>query len=150
MQCYGQFGIFVSQINLAFRSISLPAILTYFLVCNIFGTYLTVSLKSQLFRHMGFVLFPFTMMGSTVGIIALGTFAGLVHKRSIECGSKLKRAAQLFQGNSNKNTLRILQRRAKSLGPLKVRFATNFMEIMTPLVMIGFCAKTTVRMLLVF
>ncbi|XP_035711420.1 uncharacterized protein LOC118436875 [Folsomia candida] len=133
---YRGLEILTSRLNFLFRGLILPAILLYSISCNVLGTYLTVSVKSEIFEELRNAVFPLFAVETGLAILVLGRVGGLINKRSKRCVLLLRRS------------LKDKSRMAKSCQPLKIKFGSNFIGSSTPLVIICFCAKNTARLLL--
>lgn len=139
----------MAQINLCLRKVCLPTLLASIVVSNILGMSLTILLGSRLLDHVGNLFFPLATAFSTMFTIVFGTFAGYVHKSSTKCVIKFQRTCVVNCGNRNKEVENLMRHLVtKSCTPMKIRFGNNFMAISTPLVILGFVAKNTVRLLL--
>ncbi|OXA37772.1 hypothetical protein Fcan01_27416 [Folsomia candida] len=151
LQIYQQLQILIGQMNNCFRKVVLPAFLLLFVWINILATTINVSLGSKLLDHLGNFIFPFSSALTTVSILLLGTFAGLVNKWSKQCGSKFaKKWPLIILGDERSPQQRRdwMSRQVKSCSPMKIRFGNYFMEITTPLVMLALCSKFTIRLIL--
>lgn len=137
---YNHLRIVTSHMNLSFRSGILPSIFFYLVILNILSSYLTLSLKVF---DLGDLLFPFMVGETSLGILGLGTMAGLVNLTSTRFIAKVK---SRMAGNTNLTHRKV----AKACAPLKIRFGSNFVEISTPLVASNFCLRSTVRLLLMY
>ncbi|OXA48922.1 hypothetical protein Fcan01_16166 [Folsomia candida] len=137
---FQQVEILVSHLNLCFRPAVLPGILLYAVSVNIFCIYLTVSTKFDIQEHVGNAIFPFMAIETAVALLGFGLVAGLANKRSTACTQNMKRTVT--------RTDVVLKKIVNGLAPIKVRFGNNFIEVTTPLVTTAFCAKSTVRLLL--
>jgi len=141
-------------INSCFRRICLPAAFIYVCILNVFGTVLTVTIVRESGHkagpgfngnsRLGKALFPLMAIQGYVAILAVGSVAGTLNKTSKAFLGKLKQA-HYEDGRKEK----YFMAKWKSCAPMKVRFANNFVEISTPLVMLSYCLKVVVRLLLI-
>lgn len=126
---YKQLQILVCQINLCFQPVVLPAMLCCIVAINVFGASLTFSRMDRLLDHVTNLFFPFIAIESMIAIVGLGTIAGFVNKRSIQYVNRVKKMISMDDQRT------ILHRKmAKSSSSMKIRFASNFVAISTPLV----------------
>ncbi|OXA37789.1 hypothetical protein Fcan01_27411 [Folsomia candida] len=135
LQIYHQLQILVGQTNTCFRKVVLPSFLLLFVWINILATTINVSLGPKLLDHLGNCIFPFSSALTTVSILLLGTFAGLVNKWSTQCGTKFAKKWPLIilkDAKSPRQRRDWMSRKVKSCSPLKIKFGNNFMEITTP------------------
>lgn len=88
---FRELGILTSQTNQCFRSIVLPAVLCFLAAVNIFGTSLALSPNPERVSYLMNFLTEFMTLEAIIAILGLGTLAGLVNKRSIQCINKIKR-----------------------------------------------------------
>lgn len=152
LNLYDQLSIQVGQFNLCFRQIVLPAILTYTISVKILGTYLTLRLSANFFENLGNFLWPVLAWESFLVILGLGTTAGLINKASKQIVVKMKCALfdVIVQNGGLRKDSRYLRRMISGSRPMKIRFGSNFVEILTPFVMTCFGIKSLVRLLLLF
>lgn len=136
----------MSQVNFCFRDVILPAVLVTISFGNILGTYLTVSLKSDIFQSLGHGLFPTFATASFNSIIAIGTICGYANRCSRKCVLGFSTKSMPM----NRMSRIIFRKMVRSCSLVKIRFGSNFMEISTPLVMSSWCAKSSVRLLLLY
>lgn len=89
---------------------------------------------------------------SLLVVIGMGTTAGLVNKKSMKIATKMKVVLVnvIKQSQNVRQDMRQMRRMIKASGPMKIRFGSNFVDIMTPFVMSCFVVKSLVRTLLVF
>lgn len=113
-------------------------------VANVLGMCLTILSGARLLDHIGNLFFPLATTFLTVFTIVFGTFAGFVNNWSTKCISKFQKKC----GRCDKMERHELRRVIRSCTMMKIRFGNNFMAISTPLVILGFVAKNTVRLLL--
>ncbi|OXA48440.1 hypothetical protein Fcan01_16476 [Folsomia candida] len=73
LQIYNQLQIFVAQINLCLRKVSLPTTVVGVIVSNILGLSLTILLGARLLDHIGNLFLPMATTLSTMFTIVLGT-----------------------------------------------------------------------------
>lgn len=146
---FKQLGVLIGQINVCFRQIVLPAILMYTICVNILGAYVTLTLNGELFANVGNWLLPFLTLETYFVIMGLGTTAGFINKTSIEIVTKL-RVGMLAVVEQNGEDTRYMRRMISACRPMKIRFGSNYVDILTPLVMTCFCTRTLVRLLLCF
>jgi len=93
---------------------------------------------------LGKAVFPMMMIQGYLCILALGRMAGILNKTS---KAVLLRLRQAHYQQIRKDAYFI--GKWKSCAPIKIRFANSFVEISTPLVILCFCLKVTVRLLLI-
>ncbi|OXA37775.1 hypothetical protein Fcan01_27412 [Folsomia candida] len=151
LQVYHHLQILVGQTNTCFRKVVLPSFLLLFVWINILATTINVSLGPKLLDHLGNCIFPFSSALTTVSILLLGTFAGLVNKWSTQCGTKFAKQWPLLihiDGKVTRQRRDWMSRKVKSCSPMKIKFGNNFMEITTPLVLQALCTKSTIRLIL--
>jgi hypothetical protein len=91
----------------------------------------------------GFLLFPLLLLNCVCFIIFVCTKASSVNTMS----SLLIAEQRNKLANSNKNTL--LRKVVKSIVPLKVEFGCNYIDKLTPLVLLDFCINQTVSVLII-
>lgn len=135
----------MAQINLCLRKVSLPTTVVGVIVSNILGLSLTILLGARLLDHIGNLFLPMATTLSTMFTIVLGTFAGFVYKWSTKCVTKFRKNCTAPTAKMERH---VVERVIRSCTPMKIRFGNNFIVISTPLVILGFCAKYTVRVLL--
>ncbi|OXA43168.1 hypothetical protein Fcan01_22135 [Folsomia candida] len=152
LNAYKQISILIGQINLCFRQIVLPAILMFAVSVSILGIYLTLRIGSDMLTNLGNLFFPVIASESLLVVIGMGTTAGLINKKSMGIVKKIKVALVnvIKQSQNVRQDSRHTRRMIKSSGPMKIRFGSNFVDILTPFVMSIFCVKSLVRMLLLF
>lgn len=145
-----QLSVLRSQI-LCFRQFVLPAILTFAISVTIRGTYLTLKLDLAFGANLGNFFWPVIAYESFLVIIGLGTAAGLINKGSKQIVVKTKCALYdvIMQSGGLRIDSRIMRRMIRARMQMKIRFGSNFVEILTPFVMMCFCIKSLVRCLLV-
>jgi len=152
---YRRLGVLELSMNSCFRRVFLPAAIFHISVINVFGMLLTVSIfheggsnKSNRASHgegsLGKAVFPMMMVQGYVAILVLGTLAGALNKTSKAVLGKLR---QDYYQKIGRDAYFLAK--WKSCAPIKVRFANNFVEMSTPLVILCFCLKVTVRLLLI-
>ncbi|OXA38603.1 hypothetical protein Fcan01_26522 [Folsomia candida] len=144
IQYYKQVEILISHLNYCFQPVVLPAILLYAVSVNIFCTFLTVSTKFRLLEHIGNATFPLMAVVTRLVLLALGLIAGLANKRSITCVVQMRKS---FLSKTALENI-VLKKMTRALAPMKIRFGNNFITVSTLLVMTAFCARSTVRLLL--
>lgn len=155
LQLYKHLEILGLHLNLTFQDSILPATLLYLLTINILSTYLSISFQRSFkgFENVAHLIFPMFAIETTVAILGLGTMACLVNKRSAQCITRVRKVAlslESWQKNEKQRSgNKFYCKVVKARRPLKIRFASSFVAVSTPLVMISFCAKTTVRLILV-
>lgn len=151
LQVNQQLQVLVVQINTCFRNWVLPILLLLLVLVNILSTNITVSMGSEFFTNMGYLVFPLSFLLTILTILLVGSFAGLVSKWSKSCINKFVKNWSLkilLDTKVDKRNRRWLGRKVKSCSSMKIKFGSNFMEITTPLVMLGLCAKFTIRLML--
>lgn len=78
---------------------------------------------------------------SVIIILFVGTLCGKVNQKSKTFLRQVKGAKTVGKNAQFRKTVR-------SCAPLKIRFRSNFIEIFTPLVIMSFCIKLAVKLLL--
>lgn len=132
--------ILEAQINTCFRNLFLPGI---FLICtfgNTIGAFFCITQGSASFGHFIFLVLT---VESTVVILLFGTLCGVLNKRSKMLLETLSRCHM-----DGKLTTKLFVKMVKGTPPMKIRFGNCFIDILTPFVMVSFCIKNTVRLLL--
>lgn len=137
--------IIESQINATFRKRILPTAFFQFCFANVVTTYLCISYRSTLFQHLGHLTFLAMCVESFVGILCLGTLSGMVNKRSKLIQIKLRKHCSKLCKFKDQG---VVCKQIMAFAPMKIRFASNFVSILTPLVMMNFCLRLTVRLFL--
>lgn len=112
-------------------------------LCQVIGAFLCVSYGPNLFQNWGNIVFVAVLVESVVVILFVGTLCGLVNKTSAVLISKLK----MYKIIAGRRRM-LWRKRLKACHPLKIRFSSNFIDILTPLGTTGLCIKGTVRLLL--
>jgi len=151
LQQYKNLSVLEVYINSCFRQIFLPSAFVLISVANVFGMLLTVSLfhhekysNAPKLQGLGKALFPLLVVQGYVATLALGSVAG-----------RLNKASKLFLGTLKQGHFKTGQKAHRivciwrSCAPIKIRFANNFVATSTPLALISFCLKVTVRLLLI-
>lgn len=121
----------------------------YAISVNILGAYLTIKFNEELFSNIGNLLLPLLALETFVVIMGLGTTAGFVNKASKKTTAKLK-VGMYDVVRQNGKDMTCLRRTINACCPMKIRFGSNFVDILAPLVITCFCKRTLVRLLLCF
>lgn len=147
---YKKIQILTAQINTCFKDSILPSILLICVHSILLGTYLAISIREKLLDHVGNLLFPLCAIFAIGAVFGIGTMTGFVNKGSIQVIRKLRNVDVSKCGLENRSrNLKVIMKFSKSLSPMKIRFGNNFMSISTPLVILVFCARNIVRLLLI-
>lgn len=141
VELYQQLQILHIYKNSCFQSVVFPTLFLFLCICNTVGTTITVSLGSNLLDNYGNVLFPFLIIQSTFSIMILGGVAGFINWESKQCLSIMKRRC----GAKDQIMPRLV---VAGLAPLKIKCASVTTNVVTPLIVISACVKTTTRFLL--
>lgn len=128
--------------NTAFRRVLLPGFLLIFAFCNIVASTLIVSVGDHMFENFGNLVFLVSFAESVMVILFVGTLCGKVNKKSKMFLGQLQRRGFMRMENP------VFFKTVRACSPIKVRFGNNFIEILTPFVMMNLCIKWTVKFLL--
>lgn len=146
LQHFRQLKIITAQLNYTVSHNFLPSLLLLFCVSNILSTFLTVSYirKCELFNNLnlGHLVFPSFSLETYLGIVCLTTLPGSLHKKSTKF---LVRLRIISREKENKS----VRKEVMACSPLKIKFCSNFIAVLTPLVMVGLCVKWTIKLLVV-
>lgn len=102
-----------------------------------------MSNVTKLFQSVENVFFLLVLVESVFFILVVGGLCGILNKKSeillkqLKCGS----FGRVMDG-------KMLRKRVQGCSPIKVRFGSNFVDILTPFRMIVFGIRGTVRLLL--
>ncbi|OXA61338.1 hypothetical protein Fcan01_01075 [Folsomia candida] len=118
------------RFNDIFASIFLPLILSMITLVNIIFTVLLILLKSVVLSNPGLIVIPINIVNGYTCYIGITTTAGKVNHISGKCINQLARLST----NAGHFT-----KRRRALRQIRIRFAQNFIDIKTPLVMMSFC-----------
>ena len=138
---YVQLKIVEGQINTCFRKTFLPGILFAFGICNITCSYFCVSYATHLFDKLENFFFVSCLVQSGFFFLVVGGFCGMLNKKSKILLSQLKFGSVWGER-------KLFYKRVKGCSPIKVKFGSNFVDVLTPLRMMVFCIKGTLRLLL--
>lgn len=141
---FKQLKIILAQINHTVSRSFLPSVFIVFCFTNILSTFIYVShaRTGDLFNNFGHLVFLPISLETNAGIICLETLPGLVNHNSVKFLGALSTSKDSKLGASFKKDVTAFSR-------MKIRFGSNFVDILTPLVMISLCIKWTVKLLLI-
>lgn len=129
------------HLNICFRHLTLPTILYAGSVELIISTFVCAKLHGQFTQYPGLAMFPLVAVNTFVTIFVITSIAARVNTGSNDLIRKL--------GNGSKNRRTSWARKmAKSIAPLKVRFMSNFVDQLTPLVILAFCIQQAAGLLM--
>jgi hypothetical protein len=120
----------------------LPCILQAATIVCIISFYVCIVMSDQI-PFPGFLLFPLLLLNSVCFIMFVCTKASSVNSSSIALIARERRKVANFRTNS------LLRRVVVSIPPLKVEFASNYIDKLTPLVLLNFCINQTVSLLII-
>ena len=136
---YRSLQILESQINICCKDFFLSGLLI--IVSAVFVLSLFVCIKlNQAIPLPGFLFFPLALFDVCIIILVEYTTAALIWKRSSEL-------LILWKKQSKHKTM--FKATLKSLSPFKIKFGMNFVDSLTPLVILDFCINQTASMLLI-
>lgn len=102
-----------------------------FLISNVVCSYFCVSKVTNLFRTVENVFFTCVLVETVFFILFVVGLCGMLNKKSEITLSKLKRGSvDIVLGR------RLFCKRIRGCSPTKVRFGSNFVDMLTPLRMI--------------
>lgn len=140
---YIQLKIIVEQINTCFRRKFLPGIFFAFGICNIICSYFCVAYATNLFEKLENLYFFSCLVQSGFFFLIVGGLCGMLNKKSEVLLNQLK-----VGGLDISCDRKLFFKRARGCSPIKLRFGSNFVDVLTPLRFIVLCIKGTVRLLL--
>jgi hypothetical protein len=120
----------------------LPLILQAATSVCIISLYVCLVMSDQI-PFPGFLLFPLLLVNCVCFIIFICTKASKINTTSI--GFIAQEQGTLVHFNKSA----LLRKMVKSIPPLKVEFASNYIDKLTPLVLLDFCINQTVSVLII-
>lgn len=141
---FQQLKILEVQINTCFRRWFLPVMLISLSVTNILSTFLCILNSVKLFSTLEHNFFLLVSLQSWLIILSLGTLGGMVNKKSAKLVEKLS-CCQI----GTVKGMAAFRKKVMSLSTIEIKFGSNFLGILTPLVLTSFCVKWTTRLLFV-
>jgi hypothetical protein len=142
IRVYKILQILMSSWNGFNRKCVLPCILQAATIVCIISLYVCLVMSGEI-PLPGFLLFPLLLVNCVCFIIFICTKASSVNISSIAFIAQERSRLAKF----NKNAL--LRKVVKSIPPLKVEFASNYIDKLTPLVLLNFCINQTVSLLII-
>ncbi len=149
IQIYKQLQILVGYFNNIHQDIFAINLLNLVGLCMVIGLYAIITSWSVLTNLQFFVL-SMAALRSLVGfLLCYGNFGGLLQD-SVQFIALLKKPENLDKGEMRtKNNIRLKNKLAQSLQPLKIKIGSvNYVEKLTPIMFIDFCFGVLVNMLL--
>lgn len=143
LECYVQLKIIEAQINTCVRERFLPGIFSVFVVVNIISSYFCASNAIMLLLKAENFIFPCALVDSTFLILFLAGLCGMLNKKSVFLLNRLK-----VESLNKVLDRKLFCKRVRGCSSMKVRFGSNFVDVLTPLRMMVLCIKGMARLLL--
>jgi len=145
--------ILEKQINVCFRHSYFPLFLSGMTALLVFCMHSCVKLPGKI-PMPGFSYFPLVVVNGVVSLLVMNTKAANVYEHSLELIKALKSPPPAHVVGNSSAQLCIRRKHwtikmAESLRPLKVHFGMNFVDKVTPLLMINFSVNQVVSLLLI-
>lgn len=116
----------------------LPMALTMAPIIEIMSMFAVIRMRAEI-PFPGFLIFPIRFFATFSGLVALQTLAGKLRMTSENL---------LFSWRRRCGKSKYYRRKVKSMQPLTVKFASNFVDRETTLVTQNFCVAQTVSLLM--
>lgn len=164
---YKEIRVLIQQYNQAHQNVNIRLNIVIFLMVGelIPFTFLAIKVKKskQIFSFLSvhlilfyiyagsqgvyddtpwLLIFPLIILDTIIVTLVFGTVAGKINRNSLSMKAEIVKQMDLC---GQKRKLLIMM--TKSMEPLKIRFGSNFMEVVTPLVMINFATCQSASLL---
>ncbi|XP_035707674.1 uncharacterized protein LOC118435560 [Folsomia candida] len=143
LEGYIQLKIIEAQMNACFRRIYLPGIFFVFGICNVTCSYFCVPHVQNLFKNVDNFVFVCVLVETVLFILLVVGLCGMLNKKSEIMLNKLR-----FNILGKVLDRELVCKRVRGCSPFKIRFGSNFVDVLTPLRMMVLCIRGTVRLLL--
>lgn len=138
-----QLKIIEAQVNTCARRRILSGLFFMFCVCKVISSYFCVSHATNLLRNVKNLVFPCIFVESMFCVLFSAGMCGMLNQKSKIMLNQLK-----FNSLTKVLDRKLLYKRVCGYSQIKIKFGSNFVDILTPLKMMVLCIQSLVRLLL--